>query len=96
MAEHQHLTARWRLAVAPGQDLTVGPAHADFQHPHPRLSGRRRRVGDLGDLRPRALEASIGGGVRVEVDRAERVHLRADLAASRDDHGLYVTILEAF
>jgi outer membrane protein assembly factor BamA len=55
------------------------------------------RVADrVAELRPRDLKYSLGGGLRFAIKRSERIQVRGDYAVTNDQHGFYLTLLEAF
>jgi outer membrane protein assembly factor BamA len=57
-------------------------------------------VGEVGeriaDLRARALKYSLGGGLRLNVSKKERIHFRGDFGWGGDEHDFYVNVGEAF
>jgi len=51
---------------------------------------------NLGAFRADALKFSLGGGLRIMLDKKSRVNLRLDGAWGGDEHGFYFSIDEAF
>jgi hypothetical protein len=51
---------------------------------------------NLGDFRAKETKFSVGGGLRLMLDRDSRVNLRADAAWAGDSWGPYVSLGEAF